>query len=80
VGWIGSLVMAGLGGCWWPSEVMPEWLQTAAHVLPTAWAMDGFHALISFGHGVEAVALPSLALLAFAALFGVLGTRLLRIE
>jgi ABC-2 type transport system permease protein len=79
VGWIASLVMAGLGGCWWPSEVMPEWLQTAAHAFPTAWAMDGFHALISFGRGVEAVALPSLALLAFAALFGVLGTRFLRI-
>jgi ABC-type multidrug transport system permease subunit len=79
VGWIASLVMAGLGGCWWPSEVMPEWLQTAAHAFPTAWAMDGFHALISFGRGVEAVALPSLALLAFAALFGVLGTRFLRV-
>lgn len=79
VGWIGSMVMAGLGGCWWPSEVMPEWLQTAAHAFPTAWAMDGFHALISFGRGVEAVAVPSLALLALAAVFGVLGTRFLRV-
>ncbi len=47
VGWILSMVLAGLGGCLWPSEVMPAWLQTASHVLPTAWAMDGFHALIS---------------------------------
>ncbi len=78
VGWILSMVLAGLGGCWWPSEVMPEWLQTAAHVLPTAWAMDGFHALISFGRGVEGVWLPSLALCGFAVLFGVLGTRYLR--
>lgn len=78
VGWIGSMVLAGLGGCWWPSEVMPEWLQKAAHVFPTAWAMDGFHALISFGRGVEAVVLPSLVLLGFAAVFGVLGTRFLR--
>ena len=23
------------------------------HVLPTAWAMDGFHALISFGSGLS---------------------------
>ena len=24
VGWISSMVLAGLGGCWWPSEVMPR--------------------------------------------------------
>ncbi len=78
VGWLLSMVLAGLGGCWWPSEVMPAWLQSAAHVLPTAWAMDGFHALISFGRGIEGVWLPSLALLGFGALFGVLGTRFLR--
>lgn len=80
VGWIGSMVLAGLGGCWWPGEVMPEWLQQASHALPTAWAMDGFHALISFGRGVDAVALPSLVLLGFAAFFGVLGTRFLRLD
>lgn len=79
VGWLLSMVLAGLGGCWWPSEVMPAWLQSAAHVLPTAWAMDGFHALISFGRGVDGVWLPSLALLGFGALFGVLGTRFLRV-
>ncbi len=80
IGWILSMVLAGLSGCWWPSEVMPEWLQTAAHVLPTAWAMDGFHALISFGRGLEGVWLPSLALCGFAVLFGVLGTRYLRVS
>ncbi len=80
VGWILSMVLAGLSGCWWPSEVMPEWLQTAAHVLPTAWAMDGFHALISFGRGVEGVWLPSLVLVGFGVLFGVLGTRFLRVS
>lgn len=78
VGWIASMVMAGLGGCWWPSEVMPEWLRTAAHVFPTAWAMDGFHALISFGRGIEGVWIPSLALLGFGAVFGLLGARFLR--
>ena len=78
VGWILSMVLAGLGGCWWPGEVMPEWLQTASHALPTAWAMDGFHALISFGRGVEGVVVPSLVLLGFGALFGILGARFLR--
>jgi ABC-type multidrug transport system permease subunit len=78
VGWISSMIMGALGGCWWPSEVMPRWLWNAAHVLPTAWAMDAFHSLISFGRGIEAVLLPAAALLGFAILFSVLGARFLR--
>jgi ABC-2 type transport system permease protein len=74
------MLLAGLGGCWWPSEVMPRWLWRAAHVLPTPWAMDGFHALLSFGHGLDAVLVPAAALLGFAALFAVLGARFLRLE
>jgi ABC-type multidrug transport system permease subunit len=79
VGFISSMLLAGLGGCWWPSEVMPRWLWRAAHVLPTPWAMDGFHALISFGHGTGAVVLPAAVLLGFAAVFAVLGARFLRV-
>lgn len=80
VGWISSMILAALGGCWWPSEVMPRWLWRAAHVLPTPWAMDGFHALISFGHGIEAVLLPAAVLAGFALLFAVLGSRFLRLD
>jgi ABC-2 type transport system permease protein len=74
------MLLAGLGGCWWPSEVMPRWLWRAAHVLPTPWAMDGFHALLSFGHGLDAVLVPAAALLGFAAVFAILGARFLRLE
>lgn len=79
VGWIGAMVLAALGGCWWPSEVMPAWMRTLGHAFPTAWAMDGFHALISFGAGVEAVLLPSAVLVGFAAAFAAAGARLLRV-
>jgi ABC-type multidrug transport system permease subunit len=78
LGWIASMVMAALGGCWWPSEVVPRWLWHASHVFPTAWAMDAFHALISFGKGLEAVWFPSLVLFGFGALFSLLGVRFLR--
>jgi ABC-type multidrug transport system permease subunit len=57
---------------------MPRWLWSAAHVFPTAWAMDAFHALISFGRGLEAVLLPAAVLLAFGALFSLLGARFLK--
>jgi ABC-type multidrug transport system permease subunit len=78
VGWISSMILSALGGCWWPSEVMPRWLWKGAHILPTPWAMDGFHALISFGHGIEAVVLPAVVLLGFAVVFAFLGSRFLR--
>ncbi len=78
IGWMLSMVLAAMGGCWWPSEVMPDWLWSAAHVLPTAWAMEGFHALISFGHGLEAVLLPSAALLGFGLIFSAVGARFLK--
>lgn len=78
VGWIASMILAALGGCWWPSEVMPRWLWQAAHALPTAWAMDGFHTLISFGKGTEAILVPAAVLAGFAALFTLLGARFFR--
>jgi len=78
IGWMLSMVLAAMGGCWWPSEVVPDWLWKAAHVLPTAWAMDAFHALISFGFGIEAVVGPSAVLVAFGILFTGLGARFLR--
>ncbi len=78
VGWISSMIMAALGGCWWPSEVMPRWLWSAAHLFPTAWAMDAFHSLISFGRGLDAVLLPAAVLLGFGAVFSLLGARFLR--
>jgi ABC-type multidrug transport system permease subunit len=80
VGWISSMVLAALGGCWWPSEVMPNWMRAASHVLPTAWAMDGFHGLISFGHGFQDVLVPAAALLGFGGAFSLLAARLLRVE
>lgn len=78
VGWLLAMALGFLGGCWWPFEVMPPWLQTIAHGVPTTWAMKGFHSLISYGYGIESVLMPSLALLGFSAVFAALAIRLLR--
>lgn len=47
-----SILMAALGGCWWPLEIVPESMKLFAHFFPTAWAMDALHKLISFGGGL----------------------------
>ena len=58
--------LAALGGCWWPIEITPGWMQFIQKLLPTGWSMDALHRLISFESGALA-ALPHLAVLLGAA-------------
>lgn len=51
-------VLAALGGCWWPIEVTPEWMQGLQNLMPTGWTMDALHKLISFEAGA-ASAMPN---------------------
>jgi ABC-type multidrug transport system permease subunit len=66
-GVIASSVLAAIGGCWWPVEITPPWMQHAAMLLPTGWAMDGLHKLISYGDTPASV-IPHVAALAVASL------------
>jgi ABC-type multidrug transport system permease subunit len=59
LGILSANVLAALGGCWWPIEITPEWMQRLALALPTGWAMDALHKLVSFGAGPASV-LPHL--------------------
>jgi ABC-type multidrug transport system permease subunit len=44
-------LLAALGGCWWPIEITPQWMQFVQKLLPTGWTMDALHKLISFESG-----------------------------
>jgi ABC-2 type transport system permease protein len=66
-GVIVSNVLAAIGGCWWPVEITPPWMRQAALLLPTGWAMDGLHKLISYGE-VPASVIPHVAALMLASL------------
>jgi ABC-2 type transport system permease protein len=67
---ITSLVLAPLGGCWWPLFLYPQWLQNIARVTPHAWATTGFNKIMVFGAGFSAAVPNMLALLVFAVIFG----------
>jgi len=54
--------LAALGGCWWPIEITPQWMQMIQKLTPTGWTMDAMHKLISFQSGAASV-IPQLALL-----------------
>lgn len=60
---ISSLLLAALGGCWWPIEITPQWMQSLATFLPTGWIMDALHKLMYFGGQLQDVALHITALI-----------------
>ena len=68
-GVLASLVLAPIGGSWWPLFITPPFMQSLARLTPHGWANDGLNRLMLFGAEFGDV-LPSMAaLLVFAALF-----------
>ena len=55
-------IFAGLGGCWWPNEIVPPAVRKAAMISPAYWAMDALHKLRFFQGGWGDV-LPHLGIL-----------------
>jgi len=75
-----GMVMALLGGCWYPLELFPKVVGQMVHVLPTTWAMQGLLDIVLRGAGVMQVLLEAAVLLGFAVLFFVIGVRRFRYE
>ena len=70
IGVLTSLILAPLGGCWWPLFITPKWMQFIARITPHAWATTGFNKLLVFGADFGSVLPEMLMLLLFAAVFG----------
>ncbi|HLP07226.1 MAG TPA: ABC transporter permease [Opitutaceae bacterium] len=64
---LASLLMAGVGGCWFPLELAPDSLRLAGHCVPSGWALDALHRLISFGGELGSVVKPLAVLAGFGA-------------
>jgi len=75
-----SMVMALLGGCWYPLEMFPSAIQGAVKVLPTTWAMQGLLDLVLRGQGLAAILPEAGVLLGFAVLFFSIGILRFRYE
>jgi ABC-2 type transport system permease protein len=69
---LASLVLAPLGGCWWPLFILPKWMQALAKITPHGWATMGFNKLMLFGADFGAVVPEMLALVGFAVLFSLI--------
>jgi len=66
---IAMFVFSALGGAWFPLEFAGQVFATLGHLMPSAWAMDGFQNVIVRGLGLSSVLLPVGVLLAYAAGF-----------
>jgi hypothetical protein len=80
LGMIVTMVLAALGGCWWPIEITPGWMQILALTLPSGWAMDAMHRLVNFGYGGLSAWPHVAALMAGAVLLGWMGARAFRYQ
>ena len=74
------LVMVMIGGAWVPTFVFPRWMQRLTVVVPVRWAVDGLDATTWRGLPLSSAIAPTLALLAFTALFGLIALSRFRWE
>lgn len=75
-----GMVMALLGGCWYPLELFPQVVQQAVKILPTRWAMQGMLDIVLRGQGVAGVLPEAAVLLGFAVVFYTIGILRFRFE
>ena len=74
------LMMVMLGGAWVPIFVFPSWLQQLTVVVPARWAVDGLDAMTWRGIGLSGAIAPTLVLIGFSALFGIIAISRFRWE
>jgi ABC-2 type transport system permease protein len=75
-----GMVMALLGGCWYPAELFPEFVRSVVKILPTTWAMQGMLDLVLRGQGLSAILPEAGVLLGFAVVFLAIGVWRFRYE
>jgi ABC-2 type transport system permease protein len=69
-----------LGGCYWPLELVPPFMQTVAKFTPQAWAMSAMTGLVYGGADLQSVVPNILILLGFGALFFTVGVARVKFE
>jgi ABC-2 type transport system permease protein len=75
-----GMVMAMMGGCWYPIELFPAVVQSIVRILPTTWAMQGLLDLVLRSGGLVDILPEAGVLLGFAAIFFSIGVIRFRYE
>jgi ABC-2 type transport system permease protein len=75
-----GMLMALLGGCWYPMELFPVAVQNIVKTLPTTWAMQGLLDVGLRGASIPGILPEAGVLLGFAAVFFLIGILRFRYE
>jgi ABC-2 type transport system permease protein len=75
-----GMLMGLLGGCWYPLELFPAFMQNIARIFPTTWAMQGLLDLLLRGGGLINILPEAGVLLGFAIIFFTVGVWRFRFE
>ena len=78
LGSIAIMTMAAVGGCWWPIDLEPDWMQRAALAFPTTWAMEAYNDLMIRRQPAGAALGATAVLLAYGAVYLAAGLLLFR--
>jgi ABC-type Na+ efflux pump permease subunit len=78
LGVLSALIMAALGGAWWPIEIVPRFMQYIAFVFPTGWAMDGILKAMTLGNTAASLAPHAIVLFLFGLVSLVVASRTLK--
>jgi len=66
---LSSLILAPIGGSWWPIFIAPPFMQAIARLSPHGWANGAFNKLMIFGADFEDITLELIALVMFSIVF-----------
>jgi ABC-type multidrug transport system permease subunit len=78
VGAIVIMTMAAIGGCWWPIDFEPSWMQQVALALPTTWAMRAFNDLMIRELSPASVLIPTAINFGFGLVYTIIGVAIAR--
>lgn len=62
ISWLFTRFGAMLGGAYFPTDVMPEWLQKIAEFLPIFYSLDALRLTLLQGYSISMVARPTIIL------------------
>ena len=68
-GVLASLILAPLGGSWWPLFITPDWMQALGKLTPHGWANTAFNNLMLFDADFGDVVINMVAVAAFGVAF-----------
>ncbi len=68
-------VLAALGGCWWPIEIVPDFMKKIAMILPTGWTMEALDKIMFYKYSFYTIINDLIFLIIIGIIFALLSIK-----